>query len=95
MLDAKRRIQLSPVQNFTITVRPQSTEFTSPSTSIDHVSTIIAPQGQLLQLGSHWLSTVGHEMPDDQLEVVLNIAPHHGNLSQIQNGLEVKIEEGK
>lgn len=95
VLDAKRRVQLSPVQNFTITVRPQSTEFTSPSSSVDHVATIVVPQGHSVQLGSHWLSTVGHQMPEDQLEVVLNIAPQHGNLTQIQNGYDIKIEEGK
>ncbi|KFM66219.1 Extracellular matrix protein FRAS1, partial [Stegodyphus mimosarum] len=93
VIDAKRGIQLSPVQNFTITVRPPSTEFTSPASAIDYETTIIVKQGQAEELGLNWLSTIGHDMPEDQLEVVLSTAPQYGSLVQITGGTQTKIAE--
>lgn len=55
----------------------------------------MVPQGQTVELGSNWLSTAGHEIPDDQLEVVLNVAPQHGTLTHKLNDNENEIEECK
>ncbi|XP_054717496.1 extracellular matrix organizing protein FRAS1-like [Uloborus diversus] len=93
VIDAKRNARLSPLQNFTITVRPSSTDLTSPASSIDHEVTVLLSQGETVELGTNWLSTAGHEIPEDQLEVVLSNAPLHGMLIQKQNGVEIEIFE--
>ncbi|GFY26068.1 extracellular matrix protein FRAS1 [Trichonephila clavipes] len=93
VIDAKSGSQLSPVQNFTITVTPPNTDFTSPASSIDYESTILVTQGQSVKLGQNWLSTIGHELPDDQLEVVLTNAPQYGILVQILGDTRTELAE--
>ncbi|GFY74626.1 extracellular matrix protein FRAS1 [Trichonephila inaurata madagascariensis] len=93
VIDAKSGSQLSPVQNFTITVTPPNTDFTSPASSIDYESTILVTQGQSVKLGQNWLSTIGHELPDDQLEVVLTNAPQYGILVQILGDARTELAE--
>ncbi|GFS77940.1 extracellular matrix protein FRAS1 [Nephila pilipes] len=93
VIDAKSGSQLSPVQNFTITVTPPNTDFTSPASSIDYESTILVTQGQSVKLGQNWLSTIGHELPDDQLEVVLTNAPQHGILVQMTGDARTELDE--
>lgn len=94
VIEAKSGAQLSPVQNFTITITPPNSDFTSPASSIDHEAIILVTQGQSVDLGYNWLSTVGHEIPDDQLEVELTNAPLHGTLVQISGTSRTEIYEG-
>ncbi|GBN30546.1 Extracellular matrix protein FRAS1 [Araneus ventricosus] len=93
VIDARSGSQLSPVQNFTITVTPPKIDFTSPASSIDHRSTILVTQGQSVKLEHNWLTTEGHELSVDQLEVVLTNAPQHGVLVQMSGDNRVEIQE--
>ncbi|XP_055951488.1 extracellular matrix organizing protein FRAS1-like [Argiope bruennichi] len=93
VIDARIGSQLSPVQNFTITVTPPKIDFTSPASSIDYKSTILLTQGQYVKLEHNWLSTEGHELSADQLEVVLTNAPQHGVLIQMMGDNRVEIQE--
>ncbi|XP_071043236.1 extracellular matrix organizing protein FRAS1 [Parasteatoda tepidariorum] len=93
VIDAISEVQLSPVQDFVITITPASDVFTSPASSITHKSTVHVRQGEIAKLGPQWLTTDGHEMPEDQLEVVLINAPQHGNLVQITGGTRIEIGE--
>ncbi|KAG8187463.1 hypothetical protein JTE90_009532 [Oedothorax gibbosus] len=94
VIETKSGSQLSPVQNFTITITPPSSEFTSPASSIDHESIILVTQGLSVDLGQNWLSTIGHEVPDDQLEVEITTAPRHGILVQKIGSTRTEIYEG-